>query len=116
MSVAFNGTENAVLTFEVGTVTAGYTVAMSANNKVANATSGDAVVGILLNKRNGFGAVQVRGYAEVSYSGDTAPSLGFNELVADGSGGVRLVGNTESGRAYLVVNLDTTNKIAGLFL
>lgn len=116
MSVAFYGTENAVLTFEVGTVTAGYPVAMSANNKVANAASGNAIVGVALNKRNGFGAVQVRGYTELIYTGTTAPSLGYNMLVANGSGGVRLAGSGETGRSCLVVNLDTTNKIVGLFL
>ena len=78
MSVAFNGIENLVVTFQAGTVAVGNPAAMSANNTVRNAISGTAPVGIVRNKRNDHAAVQVKGYAETKYSGSTAPSLGWN--------------------------------------
>lgn len=115
MSTAFHGIDELVVTFAAGTVTAGYPAAMSGNKTVRNAGNGVAPVGITLNKRSGFGAVQIRGYAEVTYSG-TAPSLGWNTMVADGSGGLRVANDGEKGRSCLVVDLNTTNKIAGLFL
>ena len=89
---------------------------MSANNTVKNAAGGAAPVGILLNKRSGHGAVQIKGYVQVSYSGSAAPSLGWNSLVADGSGGMRLAASGETGRNCLVVNLNTADKTMGLFL
>ena len=116
MSVAFNGIENLVVTFQAGTVAVGSPAAMSANNTVRNAISGTAPVGIVRNKRNDHAAVQVKGYAEMKYSGSTAPSLGWNSLVADGSGGLRVASTGETGRACLVVSLNTTNKTMGLFL
>lgn len=116
MSVAFNGMENQVVTFRTGTVAAGNPVVMSANDTVKNAGNGTAPVGILLNKRSGHGAVQIRGFVQVSYSGSAAPSLGWNSLVADGSGGMRLAASGETGRDCLVVNLNTADKTMGLFL
>ena len=116
MSVAFNGIDNQVVTFQASTGEAGDTMAMDANNRVKMAPGGAAPVGILLNKRCGHGAVQIRGYVQVSYSGSTAPELGWNSLVADGSGGLRLAASGETGRDCLVVSLNTAEKTAGLFL
>lgn len=116
MSVAFNGIENLVVTFQAGTVVVGNPATMSANNTVRNASGGIAPVGIVRNKRNDHAAVQVKGYAELKYSGSTAPGLGWNSLVADGSGGLRLAATGETGRNCLVVSLDTVNKTMGLFL
>lgn len=116
MSVAFNGIENQVVTFQTGSTAAGNPVVMSANNTVKNAAGGAAPVGILLSKRSGHGAVQIRGYVQVSYSGSAAPGLGWNSLVADGSGGMRLAASGETGRNCLVVNLNTADKTMGLFL
>lgn len=116
MSVSFQGVENAVLTFEAGAVTVGWPVALTANNKVANAPTGAIPLGIALNKRSDHAAVQFRGYAEANYSGSVPPALGWNSLVANGSGGLRVAGSGESGRSCLVVNLDTTDKVMGLFL
>lgn len=116
MSVAFSGIENLVVTFQAGTVVVGNPAAMSANHTVRNAGNGTAPVGIVLNKRSNHAAVQVKGYAEMSYSGSTAPTLGWNSLVADGSGGLRAAADGETGRSCLVVSLDTANKKLGLFL
>ena len=116
MSVAFNGMENQVVTFQAGTAETGKPVAMEANNRVKGAPSGIAPVGILLNKRSGHGAVQIKGYVQVPYSGSAAPDLGWTSLVADGSGGMRLAASGETGRTCLVESLNTAVKTMGLFL
>lgn len=114
MSVAFNGVERTVLTFhaESGT-TAGGLAAISGNNTVHSANSGEAAVGLVLGVRDGYAAVQVKGYVEVGYAGTL--SLGWLDLTSD-NGKLRTGASNEKKRRCLVVNLDTTNKIAGLFL
>ena len=52
--------------------------------------------------RNGIAGVQLHGFAEVDYTG-TAPGLGYVNLAANGSGGVKVLSN---GRACLVVSVD----------
>lgn len=116
MSVAFNGMGSMVVTFQANSATAGKIAGMAGNNMVANASGGVAPVGIILNKRGNHAAVQIQGYAQVKYSGDTAPSLGWNQLVTDGTGGLRLAASGEAGRTCLVVSRDTENKTMGLFL
>ena len=112
MSVAFYGTQEVVLSFEAGTVTAGYPVVISENNKVADAESGKAPAGIALHVRKDIAAVQVKGYAELPYIG-TAPALGWANVAADGSGGVK---TDAGGLSCLVVNVDTAAKTVGLYL
>lgn len=116
MAVAFNGMESLVVTFQAQSVTAGHFAAMSENDTVKDAENGTAPVGRILNQRGDHAAVQVRGYAQAAYSGDSAPSLGWNQLVADGAGGLRLAQSSEKGRDCLVVRLDTEKKTVGLFL
>lgn len=116
MGVAFNGMERLVVTFQAETATAGQFAAMQENDTVQNAADGVAPVGLILNLRGGHAAVQVRGYAQTAYSGTGAPALGWNQLVADGTGGLRLAAEGETGRTCLVVNLDSGSKTMGLFL
>lgn len=116
MSVAFNGIDSLVVTFQAeDTAAAGVPAAMSGNDTVGKAAAGTAPVGIVLGKRKDYAAVQLRGYVQAAYTG-TAPALGFASLVADGSGGLRAAGTGEIGRNCLVVSVDTTGKTMGLFL
>ena len=116
MSVAFDGMGSVVVTFQANSATAGKPASMAGNNMVANASGGVAPVGIILNRRGNHAAVQIQGYTQVKYSAATTPSLGWNQLVTDGTGGLRLAASGETGRACLVVNRDTENKTMGLFL
>ena len=116
MSVSFNGMGSMVVTFRASAISEGGVAAMMGNDQVGNASGGVAPVGIVLGKRNDHAAVQIQGYVQVPYSGATAPSLGWNQLVADGTGGLRVATTGESGRSCLVVNRDTENKTMGLFL
>ena len=49
-----------------------------------------------------------------SFSDETAPSVGYATLGADGDGGVKSV--TSGGRGCLIVHVDATAKTLGLFL
>ena len=108
MSVEFGGMGSMVVTMKAVAVTTGGIAGMDGNDTVRNANGGVAPVGVVLNKRNNHAAVQIRGYVRVKYSGSPAPVLGWNRLVTDGAG--------ETGRACLVVNLNTEEKTMGLFL
>lgn len=113
MAINFEGLGEQKVTFAAANGTAKGTVCkLSANNTVAGCTAGDVFFGVVESVRGGKAAVITEGYAEVGYTG-TAPSLGYNILAANGSGGVK---GAENGRDCLVVSVDTTNKIIGMFL
>ena len=116
MSVAFEGIDRLVVTFQAENVTAGAAVVMGGEGSVKNAASGQVPVGVALHARDGHAAVQLRGFARVKYSGSSAPALGWTALVADSSGGVRAAGSGESGRLCLVVERESEKKTVGLFL
>ena len=111
MNVCFNGYGENVFTFETsGAVNAGDPVMVSANGTVAKASG--AFCGICLNVRNGYAAVQLKGYARVGYS-STAPTVGYAKLVGS-SGKVEV--DASNGREYLVIDVDTTAQTAGIIL
>ena len=112
MSVSFNGFGQQVATFEAASgVAAGKPVAVSANNKVQAVTSG-AFCGICIGVKNGFAAVQTRGYITVPYSGTL--EVGFKKLAAATGGKVAV--DTTNGREYLVVDVDSVSGTAGIIL
>ena len=123
MDICFEGVGQTAATFQVeGTVKPGMAVILTGNGKVGPGTAGKAPCGVVLGGvRGGAAAVQIGGTAEVAYSGDTAPTAGWQELVLDGTGGVRLANKTadqtagktvESGLHCLVLTVDTTAKTA----
>ena len=116
MSVEFGGMGSMVVTMKAAAVTTGGIAGMDGNDTVRNANGGVAPVGVGRNNRNIHAAGQIRGYVRVKYSGSPAPVLGWNRLVTDGAGGLRPEQTGETGRACLVVNLNTEEKTMGLFL
>ena len=107
MSVAFDGIGSLAVTFRCsGQVEAGTPVVLSDNETVAAATAGKAPAGVALHQQ---------GYVKLPYTG-TAPALGQQVLVADGSKGVKTAGSGETGRTCLVVRVDTEAGTVGLFL
>ncbi len=123
MDICFEGVGQAAATFQVeGTVKPGMAVTLTANGTVGVGTAGKLPCGVVLGGvRGGAAAVQIGGAAQVAYSGDTAPTAGWQELVLDGEGGVRLANKTadqaagktvESGLHCLVLTVDTTAKTA----
>ncbi len=115
MGVAFHGTEETVLSFEAENVTGGWPVGISRNNQVGNAADGQEIAGVALDVRTGYAAVQMKGYLELTYTG-AAPGLGWQNYVANGTGGLRLAASGETGRHCLTVNVDTAYKTVGLYL
>lgn len=110
MNVSFNGFGENVVTFETeGSVGAGMPVMVSASGKVKAANG--VFCGICVGKRNGYAAVQLSGYVKVAF--DSAPAVGYTKLVGK-SGKVST--DTSTGREYLVVDIDTVAKTAGIIL
>jgi hypothetical protein len=97
---------------EIGAVTAtfavdsgvrgGQVVKVNGNGKVGACTAGDKFCGVAMEPRKGGGAVQVRGFMTVSYTGTL--SVGQVVLAADGQGGVKAA---SSGVSALVVSVGT---------
>lgn len=114
MAVSFGGFNESLATFYAsGTLSAGIPVKNSANREVSDCAAGNIFCGVC---REVFGAhttVQLSGYARVKYSG-AAPALGYTQLAADGSGGVKAV--SSSGKFYTVLEVDSASSTIGLLL
>ena len=116
MKVSYEGIGALYATFSCGALTEGVPVRVSAAGSVSACSKGNEIAGVAAAVSRGKDAcsVQLRGFVTLPYSGTTAPSLGYNALVADGDGGVQVV--TSGGRSCLTVHVDTTGKKIGLFL
>ena len=115
MKVSFEGIGESVVTFynsKTAAAGAGVPVKMSGNGEVCACADGDRFFAAALACDTDFAAVQTGGYVKLAYSG-TAPAVGFAKLVSNGDGGVKLA---ETGGEFLVVDVDTVGKTAGLML
>ena len=127
MSISFEGIGEVTATFlaeENSTVKPGQVVCITGNDTVGLGTAGTVPCGVAATvSEDGCVGVVISGLAEVAYSGDTAPTAGWNNLAADGTGGVKVVAasanaqaagstSTQSGHPYLVVSVDSTGKTA----
>ena len=115
MKVSFEGIGESVVTFynsATSAATAGAPVKMSGNGEVSACVDGNRFFGYALSCDADFAAIQTSGYIELGYTG-TAPAVGFVKMAANGAGGVKAA---ETGGEFLVVNVDTANKILGLML
>lgn len=109
MSVSFQGFQETVATFDVsGEVTEGAPVKMAGNGVVSACTANDDFCGVALAVRDGYATVQLGGYAVIGYSGSQAPTVGYQNLAADGSGGVQVL---EGSRQRLVVEVFSDNTV-----
>ena len=103
MNVSFEEIGRLAVTFGSEGCQAGQVCKVSANGKVAPCADGDKLCGIVEHVRGSHAAVQVAGFAEVSITG--AVGVGYVNLCADGSGGVKA---DTAGQKYVVVDVDTT--------
>lgn len=103
MKVCFEDIGHMSATFAVASGEAGVPVRLSGNAAVAPCADGEVFCGVLESCRGGFGGVQLHGFVTLPYTG-TAPTLGYNTLVGNGSGGVKVA---TGGRSLLVVSVDT---------
>ncbi len=126
MSISFGGIGEFVATFlaeENSKIEPGNVVCLTGNAQVGLGEAGDIPCGVAATvSEDGCVGVQIGGLAEVAYSG-SAPVAGWNTLVADGAGGVKVVtggsdgaGDTKAaagdGASYLVVSVDTVDGTA----
>ncbi len=111
MNVCFNGYNEGIATFEAdSTVTVGGPVEMASNGKV-KAAQNKSFCGICVSLRDGYAAVQLNGYVKVGYSGSV--TVGYNKLVCADK---KVKADLTNGRDVLVVDVDTTNSVAGIIL
>ena len=105
MKVSYEGIGALYATFSCGALTEGAPVRVSAAGTAAACGKGNEIAGVVKAVSRGKDAcsVQLRGFVTLPYSG-TAPSLGYNALVADGSGGGKV--SDSSARQRLVVEVD----------
>lgn len=110
MNVSVNEFDKEVITFETdGNIEANSPVMVTDNGKVSNAIG--TFCGICKCTRNGYAAVQLKGYVIVPYI--NAPKVGYSKLTA--VNGKVTVDNTY-GREYLVINVDASTKTVGFML
>lgn len=113
MKVSFEGIGESVVTFynsKTAAAGAGVPVKMSGNGEVSVCAEGERFFGVALACDPDFAAIQMNGYVELGYTG-TAPAVGFAKLVSNGAGGVK---TAETGREFLIVDVDTVSKTIGL--
>ncbi|MBR2715903.1 MAG: hypothetical protein IKB73_06850 [Ruminococcus sp.] len=102
MNINFSGYNENVVTFEVegSDVTMGTPVKMASSNTVCACGIGDSMVGVAVNVRNGYAAVQLSGYIEMPT--DDEFSVGYTKIA---SASENKVTQSENGREYLVVSV-----------
>ena len=104
-SVSMQGIGEGCLSAKKGAAaTAGYPCHFSASDTVANSANGAVFSGVIAGVRGELVTVQYRGFVTLPYTG-TAPTVGYNALVANGAGGVK---TASGGRNLLVTSVDTT--------
>ena len=106
MKLSYEGIGQWAATFACTELAEGELVKVSGSGTVAACAAGNDFCGMVLSVSRGEDACSVAlgGMVTAGYTG-TAPAVGWGVLVADGSGGVK---TAETGREYLVVDVDTT--------
>lgn len=101
MNINFSGYNENVVTFAVdenSEVTMGTPVKMVSSKTVGACGDGDTIVGVAVNVRNGYAAVQLSGYIEMPTN--EMFSVGYQNITAAASNKVK---SDDNGREYLVV-------------
>lgn len=111
MSINFSGYNENVVTFAISdsNVTMGTPVKMLSSGTVAKCESDEQMIGVAVNVRNGYAAVQLTGYIEMPT--DDNFTVGYNKITA--TDGVK-VSKNDLGREYLVVTY--TDGVVGFIL
>jgi hypothetical protein len=108
MSVRFNGISDVVVTFNTANAVVGDLVCVSANKTVEKATANSTLCGLVVSKNGGYVGVQIKGAMELPCS-DATIALGRQEIVPDGSNGIKKAASGAAGLAVLVVDIDAEN-------
>lgn len=117
MKVSFEGVNEQVLSFKSASLTDGALegkfIKMSDNFTVAACAATNAFAGMCIHDEGGFADVMTHGYVECTYTGETAPAVGYAILNCASATTVQAA---ETGREVLVLKVDTTNKIVGFIM
>jgi hypothetical protein len=106
--VSFDGIGEKLVTFYAGEdVKVGQVVKVSEDSTVGPCADGDKFCGVAVNLRGGCAGVQMEGFAQVTCE-DTAVTVGYVTLAADGKGGVK---KADAGKEYLVAAVEDTGVI-----
>lgn len=112
MNVSFEEIGYLAVTFAAGeTLEAGQVCKLDENGNAVPCAAGERFCGVAEGVRKGHAAVQVAGFVKVSCA-DAAVKMGYVNLCADGTGGVK----SGSGREYLVVGADAAAKTVTIML
>ncbi|MBQ8860003.1 MAG: hypothetical protein IJ015_01535 [Ruminococcus sp.] len=111
MNINFSGYNENVVTFEIENtdVVMGTPVKMSKSGTVTACEDGESIIGVAVNVRNGYAAVQLSGYIEMPT--DETFTVGMNNIVSAGATKVKSGAN---GKECLVVYVD--NGVVGFIL
>ena len=112
MRLAFDEIGQICVTLECDSGASGKLCKMSADGKAGVCAAGDKFCGLVSSVRGGYGAVVIRGFVTVPYTG-AAPSVGFAGLSANGAGGVKA---DSTGNSYLIVARDTAANTVTFFM
>lgn len=94
------------------TIKSGAVVGVTNNFTVKTAPNTTKPVGVCTYCDGTKASVLLKGYAEVSYTGDT-PAFGVVGIVGNGSGGIK---TDASGRQVIVIAVDTAKMTCGIIL
>lgn len=112
MKVSFEGIGEQVVSFAANGEVKGAFVKLSANGTVAACSAAENFMGFCINAEDGFADVMTHGYITCPYTG-TAPVVGYSQLTADTAGKVK---TAQTGREYLVLDVDTAAKTVGFIM
>ena len=112
--ISFDGIGEVVATFTCGAdVKAGQVVKASGNGAVDKCGDGDRFCGVALTAEEGYAAVEVAGLVKVAAAEGVA--VGWNKLLADGTGGVKKdSASPATGGDYLVISVDSGSAVVRL--
>ncbi len=110
--VSFEGIGQVTATFYANEgVKAGGVVKLGGDSTAAPCAAGEKFCGVALTDgKDGCAAVQISGCAAVPCA-DSAVTVGYVALTADGSGGVKKAGSGDAGSEYLVLADDGAGSI-----
>ena len=106
MNVSFEDIGRLSVTFGQEGCEGGMVCKVGGNGLVVPCADGDKFCGVVEHVRGNHAAVQVAGFAEVKVAGTV--DLGYVNLCADGTGGVK----AGEGKEYLVVSVNENAKTA----
>ncbi len=115
MKISFEGYKESAVTFKnnsTAPAAAGKAAGMTGSGEVGLCTGGKPA-GIAISADDDYAVIQTGGFVTCTYSGDTAPSVGWCGIVGADGGTVAV---DSAGLHCLVVEVDTTAKTVGFIL